>query len=97
MIDFCLKFTIIEIISKFFVVEFHFKPKGGKKMATGLKCPKCGKNTLSCSYNGDVGGVDYLDEYQATCSSCGYEKIEHVSGGSPMGWNDFTKCPFCGI
>lgn len=66
-------------------------------MATELRCPQCGKNTLSCHYVGDVGGVDYLDEYEAHCSSCGFKKTELISGGSPVGQDWVTKCPFCGI
>lgn len=66
-------------------------------MPGGLKCPLCGENTFSCTYVGDVGGVDYyIDEYKGRCQSCGYEESKLVEGGSVMGVNWVTKCPFCG-
>lgn len=64
-------------------------------MATELKCPQCGKKTLSCDYVGDVGEIDYWDEYEAYCSLCGFKKTELISGGS-LKQNWVTKCPFCG-
>lgn len=60
-------------------------------------CPKCGKETLYCSYKGDVGGVGaFEDEYEAYCTSCGYQETMIVWGGSLLWENWPTRCPFCG-
>ena len=67
-------------------------------MAVGLKCPRCRNNTLSCRYLGEMGPPDrFLDRYEAVCSWCGYVEIREVDGGSPLGANWSTKCPFCGF
>jgi len=39
----------------------------------------------------------FLDRYEAVCSWCGYVEIREVDGGSPLGANWPTKCPFCGF
>ena len=60
-----------------------------------LKCPVC-LQKAEC-FHQDVGGVDYIDEYVLYCGSCGYIERRSVSGGSPLGDNWTTSCPFCGI
>jgi hypothetical protein len=59
-----------------------------------LKCPRCNIN-LECFCN-DVGGVDYIDEYILICRKCGFNETTCRSGGSPLGENWCTECPFCG-
>jgi len=65
-------------------------------MATGVRCPQCERNALTCRYIGDVGGVEYLDLYEAYCHACGFKEIRLVNGGSPLGENWKTICPYCG-
>lgn len=57
-------------------------------------CPKCGSE--GACFGHDVGGVDrYDDEYSFRCFECGYSDTQTISGGSPLGPNDSTNCPYC--
>ena len=60
-----------------------------------LRCPLC-RQESEC-FHQDVGGVDYMDEYVLYCVSCGHTERRSVYGGSPLGNNWTTSCPFCGI
>ena len=65
-------------------------------MSTNVKCPKCRKNSGSCTYLGDYGGsTKFTDVYSFSCS-CGYSTQQDVNGGD-VGQEEWpTNCPFCG-
>lgn len=60
----------------------------------GLICPKCG--SVGQCYCYDAGGVEYLDVYTFACDNCSYAEQEDIRGGSPLGDNWSTSCPYCG-
>jgi ribosomal protein S27AE len=63
-------------------------------MKTTSLCPRCG--SITPCYTKDVGGVDYSDEYTRHCPNCGNITRGTKNGGSPLGENELTECPFCG-
>ena len=59
------------------------------------KCPKC--NAIGECFYRQVGHDDkYEDEYILYCKECGHIEKKQEHGGSVLGENWFTKCPFCG-
>jgi predicted nucleic-acid-binding Zn-ribbon protein len=65
-------------------------------MTQHVLCPKCLEKELTCGYDGDVGTIEYEDQYHADCSACGFSETKTVSGGSPLNMNYPTNCPYCG-
>lgn len=65
-------------------------------MTAKSNCPKCGK-AAKCYFR-EVGGCDrYTDEYTLICSTCGHKEQVQISGGSPLGQNNVTECPYCRV
>jgi C4-type Zn-finger protein len=61
---------------------------------SNVTCPQCG-GIAHCQFTGDVGGVDYHDEYSLVCDLCGHQTTDTVYGGSPISSDGATECPFC--
>ncbi len=84
-------------VDRFLVLLKDFGEKETKRLKMKeKKCPKCGSSSLGCRHR-EVGTIDYYDEYTLYCLDCDYI-IETVKkyGGSPLGVNWSTYCPYCG-
>lgn len=56
-------------------------------------CARCGGPT-KCTYEGDIGAVDFYDKYVLRCLNCGRE-TSITEYASAFYGDGLTRCPFC--
>jgi hypothetical protein len=69
----------------------------GPYLAKKLLCPRCGQDSITCTYNGSAWGSEELfDHYGILCTSCDYKAMMSENAGTHTeDWG--TCCPLCGV
>ncbi|MCR9120042.1 MAG: hypothetical protein NXI22_24155 [bacterium] len=63
------------------------------------KCPKCGRDELSCSYNHFERDELIIDAWEHKCANCGFRDTTGYRTDEPESLADIDDpqvCPYCG-